>query len=183
VVEKENTIMSSLLDTGVTSYDTTSFDTSFASAGSDPSGTIDYYIPPADSLLTARTSLLNDSTLSAGSGNLFTLEPDPNGLLTPTQPAPQSVTAGTDPGTSWSPLLGFGAPIVSAEVGNLLKSGALQPGGVQLTGANGASVGSRAAGNPLKVLFDTTNQGVTGQHIIFVGIALLALIYAINKLS
>jgi hypothetical protein len=169
------------LDTGVAPVDIGIFDTSFGSAGADPYGTISYDIPPAGSALTLDPFLFPDA--SAGpSSNLFTLEPDPNGLLVPTQPAPQNATAGSDGGNTWQPLLGFGAPIVGAEVGNLLKTGVLQPGLIHTTGANGASVGQRAAGAPLRALFDTTNQGITGQQVVIGSLVLLALIYGINKL-
>jgi hypothetical protein len=173
--------MAPTLDFGVDPIDIGTFDTSFGSAGADPFGTISYDIPPAGSTLSLDPFLFPDS--SAGpSSNLFNLEPDPNGLLVPTQPAPQAATAGSPAGTTWAPLLGFGAPIVSAAVASQLKTGQLQPGNVQLTGANGASVGQRAGGAPLRALFDTTNQGITGQHVVIGGIVLLALIYGINKL-
>ena len=172
--------MSLTLDLGVQPAPIGTFDTSFASAGADPFSTIDYPIAPVGSTLTLDPFLFPEA--SAPTSDLFPLETDPNGLLTPVQPAPQQATAGTPPGNTWAPLLGFGAPVVGAELGNLLKTGQLQSGIVQRTGANGASVGLPARGAKL-ALFDTTNQGVTGQHLVIGAIVLLALIYGINKLA
>jgi hypothetical protein len=165
------------LDTGVAPLDIGTFDTSFGSAGADLSSTISYDIPPAGSLLSLDPFAVTDGSVGSLQGSLFTT-PSGNELSTPVQPAPQMATAGTPTGNSWAALLGFGAPIVGAGVTALAKSGI-----VQHTGANGASVGLPAAGAPLKALFDTTNQGVTGQHLVFGGIALLVLLYAVRKLA
>lgn len=162
------------LDTGVQPLDIGTFDMSYGSAGADPTGEIGYDIPPAGSLLTLDPWL---------QGAMDSPDyPDGYAPLTPSQPAPQSATVGTPAGNSWAPLLGFGAPIVGQAVSSQLKSGTLQPGLVQPTRAAGASVGQVGGFGIQRALFDTTNQGLTGQQIVLGGVLLLALIYGLNKI-
>lgn len=162
------------LDTGVVPVDIGTFDMSYGSAGEDPTGSIGYDIPPAASALTLDPWL--QGAMDSPS------YPDGYAPLSPYQPAPQSATVGTPAGNSWAPLLGFGAPIVGQAVSSQLKTGTLQPGLVQATRAAGASVGQVPGFGPSRALFDTTNQGLTGSQIVIAGVALLALIYGINKL-
>jgi hypothetical protein len=157
------------------------FATDPAASGSDAAATpTSFDIPAASDALQLDPFLF--PTISAGSSSDVGA-PTGSMLPMPTPPAPQQATAGTPAGNTWAPLLGFGAPIVAAEAASLVKSGKLQPGTTQLTKAAGASVTAFGVANPLKTLFDTTNQGVTGQHLILGGIVLLALVYGINKLS
>lgn len=94
-----------------------------------------------------------------------------------TQPAPVAGSAGSG-GSSLEKLLGFGAPFVNS-LGLAKSTGILKN-----TAAPGASVGQRLFSNtPLRTLFDTTNQGVTGQHLIFGGVALVGLLYVISRLK
>jgi hypothetical protein len=153
-------------------------DTSNSSAGSDPTGAVSYDIPPVGSLLT-----LDPFLFPAGSANQSDASiPSGDNLLTPTMPAPQTATAGTAPGTTWAPLLGAGAAILNADLLGQKSAGIIQPGLTQVTHAVGASVGAKSGASPIKTLFDTTNQGVTGQQLVIGAVALLLLVYGINKL-
>jgi len=165
-----------MLDLGVPdTFDTTSFDTSFAGAGGDVNGTVDYYIPPSGSLLQVDPFLLPNGTAGSSDGSAY-VAPTGDTLNTPQQAAPQMGTAGSPPGNTWAPLLGFGAPIVSGLSALAKSSGILTP-----TKATGASVTALSAANPLRTLFDTTNHGLTGKQVVIGGVVLLALIYGITK--